>query len=134
MRQGGLPGEEFEELGRDIPEGIEAAKILVKAGYDALDVDAGAYDSWYWSHPPMYFEKGMNLPFGEILKKEMDVPILIAGRMENPDLASEALRDGKTDLIALGRSLLADPDTENKTAKRQIQFLSAPVSDAMRAV
>ncbi len=42
VRQGGLPGEEFEELGRDIPEGIEAAKILVKAGYDALDVDAGS--------------------------------------------------------------------------------------------
>lgn len=70
MRQGGLPGEDFEELGRDIPEGIEAAKILVKAGYDALDVDAGTYDSWYWSHPPMYFEKGMNIPFGEILKKK----------------------------------------------------------------
>ena len=123
VRQGGLPGEEFEELGRDIPEGIEAAKILVKAGYDALDVDAGAYDSWYWSHPPMYFEKGMNLPFGEILKKEMDVPILIAGRMENPDLASEALRDGKTDLIALGRSLLADPDTVNKIRSGRFEFV-----------
>ena len=71
----------------------------------------------------MYFEKGMNLPFGEILKKEMDVPILIAGRMENPDLASEALRDGKTDLIALGRSLLADPDTVNKIRSGRFEFV-----------
>lgn len=114
IRKGGLPGEDFRELGRDIPEGIQAARILVEAGYDALDVDAGTYDSWYWSHPPMYFEKGLNLPFGEILKKELDVPIIIAGRMEDPDLASEAIKENKTDLIALGRSLLADADTVNK--------------------
>ena len=114
LRRGGLPMEDFKELGRDTDEGIEAAKILVDAGYDALDVDAGTYDSWYWSHPPMYFEKGMNLPFGEILKKNVDVPILVAGRMENPDLASGAIRDKKTDLIALGRPLLADPEIVNK--------------------
>lgn len=71
----------------------------------------------------MYFEKGMNIPFGEILKKEMDVPILIAGRMEDPDLASDALRDGKTDLIALGRSLLADPDTVNKIRSGRFEFV-----------
>lgn len=114
IRQGGLPGEDFIELGRDTPEGIEAAKILAEAGYDALDVDAGAYDSWYWAHPPMYFEKGMNLPFGEEIKKNLDVPVIVAGRMENPDLAAESIRQGKTDLIALGRALLADPDTVNK--------------------
>ena len=40
----------------------------------------------------MYFEEeGMYRPFGEILKKEVDVPIILAGRMENPDIAVEAL-------------------------------------------
>ncbi|MDZ7543525.1 hypothetical protein GNF83_20600, partial [Clostridium perfringens] len=50
-------------MGRDIPEGIEAAKILVAAGYDALNGDVGSYDSWYWSHPPMYQKKGLYLPY-----------------------------------------------------------------------
>lgn len=123
LHKGGLPGEIFEELGRDTEEGIEAAKILVEAGYDALDVDAGTYDSWYWSHPPMYFEKGMNLPFGEILKKNVDVPILVAGRMENPDLASGAIRGKKTDFIALGRPLLADPEIVNKIRAGRYDFV-----------
>lgn len=123
LHQGGLPGEDFTELGRDTEEGIEAAKILVEAGYDAMDVDAGTYDSWYWSHPPMYFEKGMNLPFGEALKKNMDIPVLVAGRMENPDLAADAIRDNKTDFIALGRSLLADPDTVNKIRAGRFEFV-----------
>lgn len=109
IRQGALPGEEYIEAGRDVEEGIEAAKLLAAAGYDALNVDAGTYDSWFWNHPPMYFEEeGMYRPFGEILKKEVDVPIILAGRMENPDIAVEAL--GKScDIVEYGRQLLSDP-------------------------
>ena len=71
----------------------------------------------------MYFEKGLNIHFGELLKKEMDVPVLIAGRMEDPDLASDTVRDKKTDLVALGRSLLADPDTVNKIRSGRYEFV-----------
>lgn len=114
IRQGALPGETFEELGRDTAEGIEAAKMLVEAGYEGLDVDAGTYDSWYWPHPPMYFDKGVYLPFAETLKKAVDVPILAAGRMDDPALASAAIRDGRCDMVGLARPLLADPDYVNK--------------------
>ncbi|MBI6872164.1 FAD-dependent oxidoreductase [Clostridium aciditolerans] len=113
-KEGGLPGEEFIEKGRDIEEGIEAAKILEEAGYDAFNGDVGSYDSWYWSHPPMYQEKGLYLPYNEILKKVLKVPVITAGRMEDPDLASEAIAQGKTDMIALGRPLLADSEIPNK--------------------
>ncbi|QUH29773.1 oxidoreductase [Vallitalea guaymasensis] len=112
--KGGLPDEEFEEKGRDIEEGIEAAKILVEAGYDALNGDVGSYDSWYWSHPPMYQKKGLYLPYNEILKNAVDVPIITAGRMDDPELASEAIISGQTDMIALARPLLADADIPNK--------------------
>jgi 2-enoate reductase len=57
LRDGALPGEEFIEKGRDLSEGVVAAKLLVEYGYDALDVDVGSYDSWWWSHPPMYQAK-----------------------------------------------------------------------------
>jgi len=110
MRQGAVPGEEFVELGRDINEGLEAAKILVEAGYDALDVDAGSYDSWYWAHPPMYFDKGVYLPFAEQVKKAVDVPVMVAGRMDDPELAAGALISGKCDMVGLARPLLTEPD------------------------
>ncbi len=108
IRRGGLPGEEYEEAGKDIEEGIEAAKILVAAGYDALNVDAGTYDSWYWNHPPMYFEEGMYREFGRLVKENVNVPVILAGRMENPEMAIEALGDS-CDIIGLGRQLLTDP-------------------------
>lgn len=118
--QGGLPGEDFVEMGRDIEEGLEVAKILEKAGYDAFDGDVGCYDSWYWSHPPAYLEKGMYLPYNEQLKKVLKVPVITAGRLEDPDLASAAILEGKTDMIGLGRPLLADAYVVKKIRDEKI--------------
>lgn len=113
-RQGGLPGEEFKELGRDVEEGMEAAKILEQAGYDAFDADCGTYDAWYWAHPPMYFDYGCYLPYSEKLKKEVKVPVLSAGRLDLPGIGEKALQDGKLDMVVIGRGLIADPYLPNK--------------------
>lgn len=118
--QGAVPGESFEEKGRDIQEGIQAAKLLVEAGYDCLNVDAGAYDSWYWNHPPMYFnQKGIYQEFGRILKKEVHAPILLAGRMDDPEMACNAIGDS-CDMVGFGRPLLADPQLPLKILEGKI--------------
>lgn len=111
---GALPGETFEEMGRDMDEGLRIAKLLEQAGYDALDADVGCYDSWYWNHPPMYFEKGMYLPYNKELKQAVSIPVLTAGRMDDPELAACAVADGATDLVSMARPLLADAQWVNK--------------------
>ncbi|HBF39751.1 MAG TPA: 2-enoate reductase, partial [Firmicutes bacterium] len=113
-RVGGLPGEKFVEKGKDIEEGLAAAKLLVQYGYDALDVDVGCYDAWWWNHPPMYQEKGLYVPYAKMVKEAVNVPVICAGRMDNPDLAFKAVSDGACDIVSLGRPLLADPDYVNK--------------------
>lgn len=113
-REGALPGEIFVEKGRDIEEGLETAKLLVQYGYDALDTDVGTYDAWWWNHPPMYQKKGLFRPYCKMVKEAVDVPVLCAGRMDNPEMASEAVEAGECDIVSLGRPLLADPDYVNK--------------------
>lgn len=120
-RHGILPGESYPELGRDIEEGLQFAKILTEAGYDALNVDAGSYDAWYWAHPPFFQDRGLYLPFAEKVKKVVKVPVLTAGRMGYPQLAAEALQEGKCDMVVLGRPLLADPEFVNKMRQGNIQ-------------
>jgi 2-enoate reductase len=128
LRDGALPGEEFIEKGRDLPEGVAAAKLLVKYGYDALDVDVGSYDSWWWSHPPMYQKKGLYMPYAKLMKETVNVPILCAGRMDDPDLALNAIETGVCDIISLGRPLLADPDYANKLKTNRVREIRPCIS------
>jgi len=108
-RIGALPGEDFVEAGRDVAEGLEMAGLLEKAGYDALHVDAGCYDSWYWSHPPGYQPHGCLVDMAEKAKKAVKIPVIAVGRLDLPELANQVVKDGKADMIAIGRGLLADP-------------------------
>lgn len=127
-REGALPGEEFEEMGRDIPEGLEAAKLLVSYGYDALDTDVGTYDAWWWNHPPMYQEKGLYREYCRMVKEVVDVPVLCAGRMDDPQMASKAVADGDCDIVSMGRPLLADPDYVNKLRAGKVDEIRPCIS------
>ena len=128
LRDGALPGEVFVEKGRDLEEGIKAAKLLVSYGYDSLDTDVGSYDSWWWSHPPMYQDKGLYRPYAKLMKDTVDVPIMCAGRMDNPDMAIEAIENGTCDIISLGRPLLADPEYVNKLRSNNCESIRPCIS------
>ncbi|MEM0460288.1 MAG: FAD-dependent oxidoreductase [Thermofilaceae archaeon] len=110
----GLPGEDFKEAGRDVEEGLEMAKLLEKAGFDALHVDAGCYDSWYMAHPPEYLPHGCLVEFAAIVKRQVNIPVISVGRLDDPLIAEKVLREGKADMVAIGRGVLADPEWPNK--------------------
>jgi len=116
-----LPGEEHEEVGRDIDEGLEMARLLEKAGFDSLHIDAGCYGSWYWAHPPLYQEHGCMVQMAEKAKKVVSIPVLTVGRLEIPELAAEVLEEGKADIVVLGRGLLADPYWPVKVQERRME-------------
>ncbi len=117
FNSGALPGEAYKEFGRSLEESPAVARILEAAGCDALDADNGSYDSWYWAHPPMYMPMGCNMPEVTYIKNFVDIPVICAGRMDDPALAAKALEDGLFDGIGIARAFLADPDYVNKIKK-----------------
>lgn len=114
FNRGALPGEEFTEFGRDIGESLVVARKLQEAGYDMLNCDNGTYDSWYWPHPPMYMPKACNLGDVAKVKAAVTIPVICAGRFDDPGLADQAIADGRIDMMGMGRPLLADPESANK--------------------
>ena len=114
FNKGALPGEKFEEFGRDYEESSKLAKILEEAGADALDADNGSYDSWYWAHPPMYMPLACNLDDAKFIKKHVNIPVFCAGRMEDPNTAVEVIESKEIDAVAIGRQFLADPEYVTK--------------------
>jgi len=114
FNSGALPGEDFIEAGRDLEEGIQAAKLLEAYGYDMLNGDNGTYDSWWYPHPPVYMPEGCNLAECAEVQKHVSIPVICAGRMEKPELALDAVESGKVTGIGIARQFLADPDYCNK--------------------
>ena len=103
-----------DEAGRTLEEGLTICKKLEEYGYDCLSVDFGQYDSFYYAAPPCYMEKGRIIDLAAQAKAAVKIPILCGGRMNDPDLAAEAVRSGKIDGVVLGRPSLADPDFPRK--------------------
>ena len=71
----------------------------------------------------MYFEDGLYLPFNRELKKHVTIPVLTAGRMDDPKVALEAVRTHATDFVGLARPLLADAYLVHKILKGQEEDL-----------
>ena len=111
--KGAIPGEDYEEVGRDMEESKWAAKFLQDAGYDMLNCDNGTYDAWYWAHPPAYMPQNCNLQDVAEIKKYVDIPVVCAGRME-PDIGAKAVEEGKIDAMGVARQFLADPEWVTK--------------------
>ena len=109
FRKGALPGEDYDEVGRDFDEAVRAAKYLRDAGYDMLNCDNGTYDAWYWAHPPIYMPENCNLDDVADLRANVDIPVVCAGRM-NPYVAAKAISDGEIDGAGFARPFLADPE------------------------
>ena len=120
FREGAVPGETYTEAGRCMEESEKAAKYLQDAGYDMLNADNGTYDSWYWAHPPMYMPQNCNLDDVAHIKKFVDIPVVCAGRME-PDVAAQAIAEGRIDGMGVARQFLADPAWVTKLIEDRLE-------------
>jgi len=69
------------------------------------------------SRPESISPEGSFIPLAEEIKKAVNVPVIGVGGITDPRFADEVIRQGKVDLVAVGRALLADPDWALKAAK-----------------
>ncbi len=110
-----------EERGRTSAEGIEIAKMIETFGYDLLSVDIGNYDAMYHGCAPSYIPKGYTLMYSEAVKQVVSIPVIVAGRMDDPYLCEQAIRSGKTDGVAIARASLADPYYPRKVQSNEME-------------
>jgi dimethylglycine catabolism A len=115
-----LSVEDFFPGGLPFDEGRQIAVWAAQAGADALHVTAGHYRSLPSAQvvlPPMTFPDATFLDFAASVKRAVRVPIIAVGRLGDPATATAAVASGKTDFIALGRTLIADPQWVEKLSR-----------------
>jgi pyruvate/2-oxoglutarate dehydrogenase complex dihydrolipoamide dehydrogenase (E3) component len=103
------------------------AKMLADAGSAAISVSRGIAP-YYWTVANYYFEHGYSLPYAEAIRAEVDVPVMTAGRITDPEHAEDILESGKADIVNVGRALIADPEWPKKAASGQFDDIMPCIS------
>ena len=106
------------ENGITIEETKQMVPLVVEAGAQALHVSGYGVGS-YITSAPISDTPGFMVPLAEEVKKLTNVPVIAVGRLDL-ELGERILEEGKADLIAIGRRLLADPDLPNKVAEGKL--------------
>jgi 2,4-dienoyl-CoA reductase-like NADH-dependent reductase (Old Yellow Enzyme family)/thioredoxin reductase len=106
--------------GLDTEDAIPICKMFQENGVDAIDVTTGSAVSHEWTAPPMYLPAGCNTDVSEAIKREVRIPVSVAGKINDPYLAEQILRERKADFVDIGRGLLADPNFVNKTIEGRV--------------
>ena len=110
-----ISADEKTDGGLGVHSAIELARRVEGLGVDSLHVVTGsACDSppWYYQH--MALPNGVNESLAWEIRKEVDLPVIVAGRLGDPQRIREVIDQEMADMVALGRPLLADPDLPNK--------------------
>ncbi len=110
-----INADDYVAGGMTLEECKELARILEKAGINALNITAGIYESMLdnsitspFGMISMYAPRGQLVALAQQVKKAISIPIITVGAI-TPEIGEQVLRDGKADFIAIGRALLADP-------------------------
>lgn len=112
------------EGGQTLEDAVTVGRLLAEEGVNALDVSVVAQTSWNEvegrrflsasSALPKAEPAGTNVPLTWRLKEKTGLPVIAVGKLGEGGAAAEALREGKVDGVAIGRQMIADPDTVRK--------------------
>ncbi len=107
--------DEFTTGGVTIEDSKQFAIALEQAGVAVIDVSAGATSAY--TSPGPSKEMGTYAELAGEIKQVVNIPVIAVGRINTSEVAEKILREGKADLIAIGRQLIADPDWPRKIAE-----------------
>lgn len=104
-----INGEDYAENGWTLADALCLAPLLEQQGAAYIHVSAGIYGSTQLTIPSMYVPHGCFIHLAEAVKKVVSIPVVGVGRIKSPEMADRFIREGCADVIAMGRSLIADP-------------------------
>ena len=108
--EGGLQIEEAVEFARMIDGKVDF--IHVSAGVDPEEAQAVR------THPTMFLPHGVNVRYAAAVKAAgVKTPVVTLGAVNTPELAEQILAEGKADVVAMARALIADPHFPRKAAQ-----------------
>ena len=107
-----LCGQEYNPDGFCIDDAVIMAKELEKAGVDLINLSFGNTESPRTAlkmFPPAAAERGCYAHYAEPVRRAVNIPVAVVGRITSPQRAEEILSCGQSDMVTIGRGMLCDP-------------------------
>jgi len=107
---------EFVSGGLGVHEAKIIAALVEDAGADAIIANAGNKTTKYITIPPNESSPGPLLDLAAEIKSAVNIPVVAIAKINGPELAENALSQGKADFVGMARALVADPELPQKAA------------------
>ena len=78
--------------------------------------------------PPMAFRAGYIAEQTKVFKDTLNIPVLIAGRINQPQDADLIIKNGQADMCGMTRALICDPKMPNKAQNNQLDDIRACIA------
>ncbi len=105
-----------------------AACVALEADLDYVNVTTGTSASVGGAvhiAPPMAFAPGYVAVDAATFRKALRVPVFVAGRINQPQIAEAILAAGQADMCGMTRALIADPEMPNKALAGAVDDIRA---------
>jgi len=99
-----LSSTDWIEGGLTLDDQVQVARWLKTHGVDLVDCSSGGSTPQL---PPV--GPGYQVPFAERIRREAGIATMAVGLITTPELAEEIVRNGRADVVAMGRELLRNP-------------------------
>lgn len=116
-----ISAQEFVPGGLTVEESIQILKLLIPHGLDIVQVSAGNDATPEWICQPMFMDKACLADSASRIRSELGIPVMSVGRINDPMTAESIIREGKADLVCMGRGLLADPEMPKKAKQGKLE-------------
>ncbi len=107
---------EHLEGGITMEDAVKSVEILQEVA-DIVQCSVGMIHDPFTegnTFPMQYMKRGCNVPYAEEIRKHVHIPIETVGGINEPEMAEQIIAGGQADLVAMARSIIADPDWGNK--------------------
>ena len=91
--------------GWTLDDSVETAQLLKRAGVDLVDCSSGGAAR----RADVPVGPGYQVPLAERIRREAHIATGAVGLITAPAQADEVIREGRADLVLLGRQLLREP-------------------------
>jgi 2,4-dienoyl-CoA reductase-like NADH-dependent reductase (Old Yellow Enzyme family) len=109
-----IGSDDLDPKGPTIEDSCKFASKLQASGVDIIDVSGGLCGS-----EPAQLKniQGYFIPQAERIRKAVNIPVIGVGGITEPEYADSIIKEGRVDLIAIGRQLLKNPDWASEAIK-----------------